>query len=333
MPDQLETTKLKVSILIPCYNAERFVCEAVESALNQTHTDVEVVVVDDGSTDDSVEVLKSFGSRIILEAARNSGACAARNRAFELSTGEYIQYLDADDMLVANKLERQLEVLKSQPVDITFCKGFIFDDGKPERPKQRPISELGAKDPFVYCLSQGLATEGPLIRRTLIERVDGFDTTLKRAQEWDFHLRLCAAGARLHFQPELLYRHRHDDRPDRITKRKLDGDFFARHLIRLGRTLATEPQYEFTSDRRLAFCDLVIATSVGVFQKGFKSIAKEGIALVHELCPDHQFQYQGSGLYNQVAKYTGVLAVESFLGPIRSMRDAVRKMRGSERTK
>ena len=322
-----------VSILIPCYNSERFIAEAVESALAQTHADVEVVVVDDGSTDGSVDVVRSFGDRIILEAGPNQGACAARNRAFELSSGEYIQYLDADDALIAGKVERQLQILKSHPFDITFCKGFIFDDGKPERPKKKPISELGDKDPFVYCLSQGLATEGPLIRRTLIERVGGFDTTLKRAQEWDFHLRLCAAGARLHFLPELLYRHRHDDRPDRITKRKLDGDFFARHLIRLGRTLAAAPQYEFTSDRRVAFCDLVIVTSIGAFQKGFKSIAKEGIALVHELCPDHQFKYRGSGLYNQVAKYTGVLTVESFLGRIRNVRDAVRKMRGSERRK
>ena len=93
----------RVSILIPCYNGESFVREAIDSALNQTWANVEVVVVDDGSTDNSVDILKSYGDRIICETGPNRGACAARNRAFELSSGDLIQYLDADDKLCLDK--------------------------------------------------------------------------------------------------------------------------------------------------------------------------------------------------------------------------------------
>src|ERR1700759_5289416 len=100
-----------VSILIPCYNAEKYVGEAIECALGQTHSDVEVIVVDDGSTDDSWKVIQSFRGRITALTGPNRGACHARNRAFEHSIGEYIQFFDADDKLELKKIEKQLPLL------------------------------------------------------------------------------------------------------------------------------------------------------------------------------------------------------------------------------
>ena len=97
-----------VSILIPCHNAEAFVADAIESALGQTHPNVEVVVVDDGSTDRSLEVIRSYDGRIRWETGPCRGACAARNRALALSLGEFIQFLDSDDLLLPQKIERQL---------------------------------------------------------------------------------------------------------------------------------------------------------------------------------------------------------------------------------
>src|ERR1700730_16393596 len=97
-----------VSILIPCYNAERWVAQAIRSALAQTWPDKEVVVVDDGSTDGSLEVIQSFGDVIRYETRPNRGGNVARNRLLELAPGEWIQYLDADDYLLPDKIERQL---------------------------------------------------------------------------------------------------------------------------------------------------------------------------------------------------------------------------------
>jgi glycosyltransferase involved in cell wall biosynthesis len=83
---------IKVSILIPCYNAERWISQAIESALNQTYQYKEVIVVDDGSTDNSLEIIKSFGDRIHWETGENKGGNITRNRLLELSTGEWLQY-------------------------------------------------------------------------------------------------------------------------------------------------------------------------------------------------------------------------------------------------
>ena len=88
-----------VSILIPCYNAERWIAQAIESALAQTWSEKEVIVVDDGSTDHSLEVIRQFDGRISWETGLNRGGNAARNRLLELARGEWLQYLDADDYL------------------------------------------------------------------------------------------------------------------------------------------------------------------------------------------------------------------------------------------
>src|SRR5260370_4039681 len=96
-----------ISILIQYLNAERWVGQAVESALGQTWAEKEVIVVDDGSQDGSLDVIKSFGGRIRWETGPNRGGNVARNRLLELARGEWLQYLDADDYLLPLKIERQ----------------------------------------------------------------------------------------------------------------------------------------------------------------------------------------------------------------------------------
>src|SRR6266404_2541964 len=110
-----------VSILIPCFNAERWIAQAIESALAQTYIDKEVVVVDDGSTDRSLEIIKSFGDRIRWENGPNRGANVARNRLLELARGEWLQHLDADDYILPDKVEKQMEFISKNPeTDVVF---------------------------------------------------------------------------------------------------------------------------------------------------------------------------------------------------------------------
>ena len=109
-----------VSIIIPCFNCEKWVAQAVESCINQTYPNIEVIVVDDGSTDKSVEVLRQFLPRIRLETGPNRGGNAARNTAFKLSMGEYIQYLDADDYLEPDKISRQVQFLEETKADVVY---------------------------------------------------------------------------------------------------------------------------------------------------------------------------------------------------------------------
>ena len=104
-----------ISVIIAVYNAERYLGEAIESALDQTLPPKEVIVIDDGSTDGTAEVARSFGDRIVYERCSRAGFAAGRNRGVELSTSAYLAFLDADDRFVRDKLERQLGVLQAEP--------------------------------------------------------------------------------------------------------------------------------------------------------------------------------------------------------------------------
>src|SRR2546423_13677748 len=102
-----------VSILIPAYNAERWIAETIQSALAQTWPGNEVIIVDDGSLDRTLEVARQFASgNVLVVTQQNRGASAARNKAFELCQGDYIQWLDADDLLAPDKIARQMEAAR-----------------------------------------------------------------------------------------------------------------------------------------------------------------------------------------------------------------------------
>src|SRR5437764_379604 len=98
-----------VSIIIPCYNAERFLMETLESAFVQSYTHTEIIVIDDGSNDRTAELIRSCGKRVRSSFGPNRGASAARNRGMGLARGEFIQYLDADDLLVPDAIERRVD--------------------------------------------------------------------------------------------------------------------------------------------------------------------------------------------------------------------------------
>lgn len=122
-----------VSIIIPCYNAERYVAEAIESALSQTYPHCEVIVIDDGSTDGSLAVIQGYGERIRWRTGRNRGGCAARNLGLEMAKGKWIQFLDADDKMTPRKIELQVSALEDEgagvmavsPVRVFDHTGFV----------------------------------------------------------------------------------------------------------------------------------------------------------------------------------------------------------------
>ena len=115
----------QVSILIPCYNAEQWLSEAIESALAQTYPHTEVVVWDDGSTDESPDIIASYEPDIQWHQAPNQGGAAARNRLLERASGMWIQYLDADDYLKPDKIAQQVDCLQTTEEEIDVVYGPI----------------------------------------------------------------------------------------------------------------------------------------------------------------------------------------------------------------
>jgi glycosyltransferase involved in cell wall biosynthesis len=109
-----------VSVIIPCYNAGQFLAQTVESVFCQTFTDYEIILVDDGSTDNTAEVIKSFDTKVRAEFGPNRGASAARNRGTELAQGKFIQYLDADDLLRPDAIEKRVNALEASGADVAY---------------------------------------------------------------------------------------------------------------------------------------------------------------------------------------------------------------------
>jgi len=185
----------KVSILIPCYNAEQWIAQAIESALAQTYPNKEVIVVDDGSTDGSLAVIKTFSDRIHWETQPNQGGNITRNRLLELSTGKWLQYLDSDDYLLPEKIEQQINFLSQQPEADIICSpatGEFIQDGKIVRRFRPFIEEL---DPWLLLLRWRLPqTGGTLWKKQALIDVGGWKNEQPCCQEHELYSRLLMSG-------------------------------------------------------------------------------------------------------------------------------------------
>jgi glycosyltransferase involved in cell wall biosynthesis len=172
-----------VSVIIPSYNREKKVKEAVESVLNQTWTDLEVIVVDDGSNDNTKEILTAIDdTRVIYIYQQNAGACVARNHGINLAKGEYIAFHDSDDIWHHSKLEKQMKVLLENDADIVFCKLIKYlSDGSIEY-KPNYIYE-GFLNPITNLF--GIGTQTIVAKRAIFDEFR-FNKSFPRFQEFEF---------------------------------------------------------------------------------------------------------------------------------------------------
>lgn len=207
-----------VSIVIPCHNAKPWIADAIESALAQTYNPKEVIVVDDGSIDGSTEVIRSFGERICLLPQMHSGAPRARNRGIEGASGEFIQFLDADDILFPHCVAKKMESALKEDADVVFSGGFFFNveanQGTYESyaPLENDLSSIVA-----HIISASLVTTILLCRRNRLLKIRGFNEELTNGQEHELLLRLALGGARFSYVPRALSCNRTKHNPDSIT--------------------------------------------------------------------------------------------------------------------
>jgi glycosyltransferase involved in cell wall biosynthesis len=204
-----------VSILIPCHNAAPYVADALESALAQTWQNKEIILINDGSTDDSFEIAQQFVSRgIRVLSQENKGASAARNTALSASSGDYIQYLDADDLLGANKLTKQLAALKTSPEAVASCPWGRFRDTLNEaifRPEQ-VWKDMPAIQ-WLVCSWSGGGMMHPaawLVPRSVAERAGPWNEELSLNDDGEYFTRILLASTGVRFCPsaQTFYRSR-----------------------------------------------------------------------------------------------------------------------------
>jgi len=184
---------LEVSVIIPTYNSAQYVTDAVNSVLNQSFGDLEVLVIDDGSTDDTETVMSHYTAPVRYIRQQNGGVAVARNRGISESRGRYVAFLDADDTWLPDKLERQIAALRAHPDDRVCYTAFTLVTSD--------LSPLG----IVRSKRQGRALEDLLLRgnvvgsictvlceRSLFEKTGGFDPALSQCADWEMWVRLAA---------------------------------------------------------------------------------------------------------------------------------------------
>jgi glycosyltransferase involved in cell wall biosynthesis len=179
-----------VTVVIPCYNQAHFLTEAIESVLSQSYPNFEVVVVDDGSTDDTSEVASRYPQKVRLIRQENRGLSGARNTGIGHASGEYVVFLDADDRLLPKALEVGIEQLEAHP-ECAFVSGhcrWISGDGSPLAGWKQDRVE---GDPYVELL-RGCPIFVPAVtyRRSVFESVGGFDTSFKASEDYDLYYRI-----------------------------------------------------------------------------------------------------------------------------------------------
>jgi len=197
-----------VSILIPCYNVERWIADALESALDQTWPDKEIIVVDDGSTDRSLDIAQGYAHRgVKVIAQKNNGASAARNRGLAEARGSYIQYLDADDLLAPDKIERQMQRLSKAPSDAVAAGawGRFYGAAAEARFIREPVwTDL---DPVTWLVTSwsggGMMHPGAwLCPRAVIERAGRWDTGLTLNDDGEYFTRVVLQSSAVVFCEE-----------------------------------------------------------------------------------------------------------------------------------
>lgn len=241
-----------VSIIIPCFNYGRFIEETLKSVRDQTWSNWECIVIDDGSTDNSKEVVRDFcakDSRFKYRYQKNKGVSAAKNNGLKVANGSYIQFLDADDLLSKAKLKYQLSVFKEKEVDIVYGISYYFLKNDithlylhPSKKEVDWMPRISGDGMYVLkrLLSSNIMTIcSPLVKRDLIEKAGFFDLSLRYHEDWDYWIRCILSGGRLFY----------------------DGDENSASYIRVH-----EDSYSANTERHLAF-RFIVQCKYFVFSK------------------------------------------------------------------
>ena len=213
-----------VSIIIPCYNNANYISEAIESALAQTYVNCEIIVIDDGSTDSSVDEIKRFGAKVQLVRQQNAGACVARNSGLLHSSGEYIKFLDGDDLLESNCVAEQVASIKEMGIrssDAVFGDALLLypQSGRIVPHSKAKMAGLspGSRLTFREALMFSPLISSPLYPRLPLIEAKGFDSNIFRGQENDLNVRLYLGGINFYYAPCDCFRYRQHRSTTRIS--------------------------------------------------------------------------------------------------------------------
>ena len=298
----------KVSVIIPTYNREEFIVETINSVLNQTYKDFEVIVVDDGSTDNTKQKLEPFKSKIKLIEQPNSERAVARNNGVKNSSGEYIAFLDSDDIWIKDKLEKQVKLLDSKPdVILTYGQSLrINEHGQKIKIAKRQLKGFSGEVFENLLMRNFVVSATPMIKKEYFEKTTGFQTKYIPYEDWEFWLRFSLLG-KFYFlnQPFSYYRiHKNQsvklvqaEKIEKVTSLLLEDSFKLKENI-------DEVKKQSLGLANLRFCYWYILANQ--FEK-----AKEKLKKAKELNPNLFFDPRWHGL-NLLSNFPALIKIGVF---------------------
>ena len=201
-----------VSVVIPCYNHQYYVEKSLKSVINQTYKNIEIIVIDDGSKDNSVKVLKELqkNNKFILECQENMGVCNTLNRAIGMSNGKYIAILASDDYWDLTKIEKQVKVLEtSKNSEFCFTQALEFDSNTDKNMRIFPKNPLSGNVLNSVFVRQHVPAGSMMFSKNLFDKINGFDESLKE-EDWDFVIRSAANTNFISIKEPLFFYRSHE---------------------------------------------------------------------------------------------------------------------------
>lgn len=186
-----DNTVPDVSVIVPAWNASETITDAVNCAWQQTGCTVEIIVIDDESSDDTPDILAGLGDRIRWKRFPNGGPGQSRNRAAAMAQGRWLAFLDSDDLWAPEKLAKQLKAASESKASVVYTNTRNFGDNLPVKETRLTEKQCLSGDVFESLLLDNFVTlSGLMVRRDVFEQVDGFTETIKGTEDWDLLLRL-----------------------------------------------------------------------------------------------------------------------------------------------
>jgi len=232
----------RVSIIIPAYNAAAYVAQTIESALNQTHPHCEIIVVDDGSTDDTAMIAEQYSVTVIRQ--QNQGVALARNTGIAHATGDYFQFLDADDWLLPEKIAASLRYFQQHPTADIIYTDYEVRDGDMQTRLPNPEIDYREGQLFEYFLnltSTMFKLPCPLVKRSIVESVNGFRDGMQGVEDWNFWVRVAHHGAEFRYLDQVLVVYRLT--PNSLSKHRINMAYSRLHAMQQLREEGIAPLY------------------------------------------------------------------------------------------
>jgi glycosyltransferase involved in cell wall biosynthesis len=320
-----------VSIVIPCFNRQGYIGDAIESCLRQTHSAAEIIVVDDGSTDASVEKIKSYAPRVTCIESTNHGPGHARNLGLRAATGDFVHFLDSDDLLMPEAVAQELAMFRAfpdtdvvfgrvfVPHDHTFAAGYVPPEALADRMDAGMFLPMTA---FGEEIGLPIPTSVPLLyRRQVLIESGGYDDSVRALDNIEINFRLFFLGYRFRFFDRIVIVYRDDRTIERVTDRESWESEDAAH--------AYETMIRFADSTgalrgvaRMGAVSLLYRGGHCAVSRGRPDVAGRYFALADELMPRF---VPGSPMFKRLTR---------LMGPVRASRlvnTKARLTRGQDR--